>query len=273
MRIERRFTTTEGGAYGGLAFATTTSEIRNPDGSIVFQNDAVEVPEGWSQVASDVIAQKYFRKAGVPQRDAEGKLATDETGNPILGGERDARQVFHRLAGCWRHWGEDHGYFDSKEDAGRCIGRAHELANDSSALGLCAEYVHKHQQVALARQWMGEAEQAARNGSDLAICALSWYHIGERDEARRCQERALEMARTATELAELVEILAWSSVFRPEARVVESILGRAERAAVNLGDVLACMRAYERWNMEEHARSCLETAERRKLLLIPFTPF
>src|SRR5690606_35775535 len=65
MKIERRFTTAEDGAYGGISFATTTSEIRNPDGTVVFRNDNVEVPEGWSQVASDVIAQKYFRKAGV----------------------------------------------------------------------------------------------------------------------------------------------------------------------------------------------------------------
>ena len=68
MKIERRFTTERGGAYGGIAFTTTASEIRNPDGQIVFRNEAVEVPEGWSQVASDVIAQKYFRKAGVPAR-------------------------------------------------------------------------------------------------------------------------------------------------------------------------------------------------------------
>ena len=66
MKIERRFTTPAGGAYGDIAFTTTTSEIRNPDGTVVFRNDQVEVPQGWSQVASDVIAQKYFRKAGVP---------------------------------------------------------------------------------------------------------------------------------------------------------------------------------------------------------------
>ena len=66
MKIERRFTTEETGAYGALAFRTTTSEIRNPDGSVVFSLDNLEVPETWSQVASDVLAQKYFRKAGVP---------------------------------------------------------------------------------------------------------------------------------------------------------------------------------------------------------------
>lgn len=66
MKIERRFTTEKSGAYGEIEFTTTVSEIRNPDGKIVFRNDSVEIPKGWSQVASDVIAQKYFRKAGVP---------------------------------------------------------------------------------------------------------------------------------------------------------------------------------------------------------------
>ena len=66
MKIERKFTTVDQGAYGALSFTTTTSEIRNPDGKVVFRNEAVEIPEGWSQVAADVIAQKYFRRAGVP---------------------------------------------------------------------------------------------------------------------------------------------------------------------------------------------------------------
>ena len=66
MQIERTFTTAGQDAYESLAFNTTTSEIRNPDGTIVFKLDACEIPEGWSQVASDVIAQKYFRKEGVP---------------------------------------------------------------------------------------------------------------------------------------------------------------------------------------------------------------
>ena len=66
MKIERNFTKAKTGAYGALEFKTTTSEIRNPDGTIVFKLDDCEIPAGWSQVASDVIAQKYFRKAGVP---------------------------------------------------------------------------------------------------------------------------------------------------------------------------------------------------------------
>src|SRR5215831_18411335 len=68
MRIERRYTKDGQSAYADIAFRLTTSEIRNPDGSVVFKADNVEVPEFWSQVASDVLAQKYFRKAGVPAR-------------------------------------------------------------------------------------------------------------------------------------------------------------------------------------------------------------
>jgi len=79
-----------------------TSRISKLDGSVVFEAKDVLVPESWSQVAVDILAQKYFRRKGI---DAHN------------GGEKDARQVFHRLAGCWRFWGESHGYFDSKDDA------------------------------------------------------------------------------------------------------------------------------------------------------------
>jgi ribonucleoside-diphosphate reductase alpha chain len=68
MRIERRNTTAGQSPYAGIDFRLTTSEIRNPDGSIVFRLENVEVPQFWSQVASDVLAQKYFRKAGVAAR-------------------------------------------------------------------------------------------------------------------------------------------------------------------------------------------------------------
>jgi ribonucleoside-diphosphate reductase alpha chain len=94
-----------------------SSAIRNPDGSLVFKLDNIEVPEHWSQLAVDILAQKYFRKAGVPQRGADGNLLLGPDGQPVLGGERDARQVFHRLAGCWTHWGKTHGYFHTEEDA------------------------------------------------------------------------------------------------------------------------------------------------------------
>ncbi|WP_423208397.1 vitamin B12-dependent ribonucleotide reductase [Paracoccus yeei] len=133
MKIERRFTTERGGAYGGIAFTTTASEIRNPDGQIVFRNEAVEVPEGWSQVASDVIAQKYFRKAGVPARLKRVKekgvpeflwrSVADEAALAELPeaerhvGETSARQVFDRLAGAWAYWGWKGEYFSDEESA------------------------------------------------------------------------------------------------------------------------------------------------------------
>ncbi|MCY4590837.1 MAG: vitamin B12-dependent ribonucleotide reductase [Alphaproteobacteria bacterium] len=127
MKIERRFTTHETGPCADLPFRKTSSEIRNPDGSVVFRNDEVEVPADWSQVAADVIAQKYFRKAGVPVRTE----AVDEPGvpdwlrrhRPQAGsedettGETSARQVFHRLAGTWTYWGWKGSYFDSEDDA------------------------------------------------------------------------------------------------------------------------------------------------------------
>ncbi|NKB82568.1 MAG: vitamin B12-dependent ribonucleotide reductase [Nitrospirales bacterium] len=116
MKIERRFTQPGQGPYHGMTFVTRTSEIKNPDGSSVFLLNDIQVPEQWSQLAVDILAQKYFRKAGVPQVDANGTVQTDATGAPILGGETDARQVFHRLAGCWTHWGKTHQYFDTDQD-------------------------------------------------------------------------------------------------------------------------------------------------------------
>ena len=117
MKISRRFTGKGKSPYEGIPFSKRHSEIRNPDGSLVFEARDIDVPAHWSQVAVDILAQKYFRKAGVPQVDADGKPEMDADGNAVLGGERDARQVFHRLAGCWRKWGEDNGYFDSGDDA------------------------------------------------------------------------------------------------------------------------------------------------------------
>ncbi|HXJ80943.1 MAG TPA: LAGLIDADG family homing endonuclease [Candidatus Methylomirabilis sp.] len=117
MKISRRFTQEGQSPYTGIDFELRTSEIRNPDGSTVFRQEGVAVPEGWSPVASDILAQKYFRKSGVPQHGPDGKPLLDGEGRPVLGGERDARQVFHRLAGCWAQWGERHGYFDTPTDA------------------------------------------------------------------------------------------------------------------------------------------------------------
>ncbi len=117
MKIKRYFTKKGVSPYNDLNFTGRRSQMKNPDGSVVFNMDNVIVPEGWSQVATDVLAQKYFRKAGVPLMNDAGLAILDDKGNPKLGSENDARQVFHRLAGCWRHWGEQFNYFDSKEDA------------------------------------------------------------------------------------------------------------------------------------------------------------
>ena len=102
MKILRRFTRAGQGPYAGIAFETRTSEIRNPDGKVIFRQENVVVPSTWSQIATDVLAQKYFRKRGVP---TEG------------GGETDARQLFHRLAYTWTEWGKKHGYFSAEADS------------------------------------------------------------------------------------------------------------------------------------------------------------
>ncbi|TKS60951.1 MAG: ribonucleotide-diphosphate reductase subunit alpha [Nitrospira sp.] len=117
MRIERRFTRRGKGPYDGLTFVKRSSEIRNPDGSTVFKLDNIDAPEQWSQLAVDILAQKYFRKAGVPQLEQNGQPLVGPDGKPVLGGERDARQVFERMAGCWTHWGKSYGYFKTSEDA------------------------------------------------------------------------------------------------------------------------------------------------------------
>jgi ribonucleoside-diphosphate reductase alpha chain len=117
MKVTRRFTHAGTNPYETIDFVERSSEIRNPDGTLVFSMDGVMVPEGWSQVAVDVLVQKYFRKAGVPQIDEQGNPILDDNGEPVTGSERDARQVFDRLAGCWTHWGREHGYFDSESDA------------------------------------------------------------------------------------------------------------------------------------------------------------
>jgi len=124
MRIRRQFTAEGKSAYEGITFKNAQSEIRNPDGSIVFRQTDIEVPDSWSQVACDVLAQKYFRKAGIPERlkpiPEEGVpswLWRKQADGPATTGENSARQVFDRLAGTWTYWGWKGGYFDSEQDA------------------------------------------------------------------------------------------------------------------------------------------------------------
>ncbi len=117
LRITRRFTEAGKEPYDQIEWSRRDSRITNPDGSVVFEMTDAEIPAGWSQVASDIMVSKYFRKAGVPQLDEEGNPIVDDNGDPVLGPERSARQVFDRLAGTWRHWGEKEGYFASTDDA------------------------------------------------------------------------------------------------------------------------------------------------------------
>src|SRR6202167_1695852 len=133
MRIERRYTKEGQSPYADIAFRLTTSEIRNPDGSVVFHADDVEVRVAWSQVASDVLALKYFRKAGVPSRLKKVEeetvpswlwrsVADDEALKALpekerFTGEHSCKQVFDRLAGTWTYWGFKGGYCSSEADA------------------------------------------------------------------------------------------------------------------------------------------------------------
>jgi ribonucleoside-diphosphate reductase alpha chain len=148
MRITRLFTEETLSPYAAFEFRTTTSEIKNPDGSTVFKLDEMEVPGEWSQVASDVLAQKYFRKAGVPARlkkfeendvpswlwrsvpdeDALAELPDDQR----YTGESSAKQVFDRLAGTWCYWGWKGGYFDAEADAHAYF--------DEMRYALCAQF-------------------------------------------------------------------------------------------------------------------------------------
>ena len=133
MRIRRWFTEENKSPYTRIQFRNATSEIRNPNGTIVFRLEDFEVPEDWSQVACDVIAQKYFRKAGIPARlksfeenDVPSWLWRKVPDDVTLAklpeeekevGETSAKSVFDRLAGTWTYWGWKGGYFDSESDA------------------------------------------------------------------------------------------------------------------------------------------------------------
>lgn len=133
MRVQRHFTKSGTSPYAEIAFVSATSEIRNPDGSVVFRAADIEVPADWSQVACDVLAQKYFRKAGLPaairpvaekgvpawlqrhEPDTDAINALPESERKV--GERSARQVFDRLAGTWTYWAWKNAYFETEDDA------------------------------------------------------------------------------------------------------------------------------------------------------------
>jgi ribonucleoside-diphosphate reductase alpha chain len=133
MKISRYFTNTDGVLYPGIIFEKRNSKISNPDGSRVFEANDILIPSTWSQVATDIIAQKYFRRKGIPKylkkveepgvpfwlqrsipdEDQLNQLSPEER----FSGELDSRQVFHRLSGCWTYWGWKYGYFSDEESA------------------------------------------------------------------------------------------------------------------------------------------------------------
>ena len=105
LHFSRRYTKEGVSVFNQFEYDYRSSVIRNPSGEVVFEMNNVEVPKQWSQIATDILAQKYFRKAGVPQNDG------------TTGRETSVKQVAHRLANCWKVWGEQYGYFDSAGDA------------------------------------------------------------------------------------------------------------------------------------------------------------
>ena len=117
LQVKKYFTKEGVSPFEMCNYEKRTSTIRNPDGSMVFQMNDIEVPSFWTQVATDILAQKYFRKAGVPLRNEDGELLLDENSKVITGSETSIKQVAHRIAGCWKHWGERYGYFTSPRDA------------------------------------------------------------------------------------------------------------------------------------------------------------
>ena len=133
MKVKSIFVDAGNSPQEKIEFEKRNSVIRNPDGSIVFEMIDIIVPKSWSQVATDIIAQKYFRKAGIPkflkkvyeegipvwlQRSEPDSAKLSEIGpEERYTSESDSRQVFHRLAGCWTYWGFKHKYFNSEADA------------------------------------------------------------------------------------------------------------------------------------------------------------
>ena len=133
MRISRFYTVSSDEPYEDIEFSSTSVDIHNDDGTSAFRLDDVVVPSKWSGIAADILERKYFRKSGVPaalkkmpEPDVPAWLWRSEPDYNVLntmpeakrfGGERDARQVFHRLAGFWAYWGWKGGYFDAEEDA------------------------------------------------------------------------------------------------------------------------------------------------------------
>ncbi|MBI5221592.1 MAG: vitamin B12-dependent ribonucleotide reductase, partial [Candidatus Magasanikbacteria bacterium] len=117
LRFPRHYTKDGVSPFDMFTYELRASVIRQPSGEVIFEMHDVEVPKQWTQVATDILAQKYFRKAGVPQYDENGVAKMKADGTVELGPEKSMKQVAHRLAGTWRYWGEKYGYFATAQDA------------------------------------------------------------------------------------------------------------------------------------------------------------
>lgn len=117
LSVKRIYTKKGVNPLDEVEYELRSSKIINPDGSVVFEMNDIEIPVRWSRVASDILISKYIRKNGVPQYGKDGNLLKDENGKVIVGSEKSIKQVIGRIAGCWRWWGENYKYFASKEDA------------------------------------------------------------------------------------------------------------------------------------------------------------
>lgn len=117
LRFERRFSVEGKNPFDMVEYEKRTSVIREPNGTLVFEVKNIEIPKSWSQVATDIVAQKYFRKAGIPQYNEDGTPKLNADGSPVLGSEKSVKQVVHRLVGTWRFWAEKYSFFASEQDA------------------------------------------------------------------------------------------------------------------------------------------------------------
>ena len=117
LRFRRVFSQEGKSPFDMVEYEKRTSIIREPNGTVVFEMKDIEIPKSWSQVATDIIAQKYFRKTGVPQYNDDGIMKLNADGSPMLGSETSVKLTVHRLAGTWRYWAEKYGYFATAKDA------------------------------------------------------------------------------------------------------------------------------------------------------------
>lgn len=117
LKINRHFTSKNKDVFSMFEYEYRKSMIKETNGQIIFEVNNVEVPKQWSQMSTDILAQKYFRKRGIPQKDKNGSLKKDKDGNIITASENSIKQVVKRLTGCWKHWGKKYNYFSSEEDA------------------------------------------------------------------------------------------------------------------------------------------------------------